>query len=152
MKRNIILTLPCLAALLAGLDAQTPPGRILGTVVSDDGLPVPGAILVYYQLSDSVVALAPPGTTAVRRLARPPRNLPQLISAAVTSAAGGTFEIANLPTGRYALCVHVSGGGNLDPCRWDRGFGIAVLPGQTTAGNLVRVNRDAVLKVTECHP
>src|SRR6266550_4589116 len=76
--------------------AQTGTGAIQGTVIDRaTNKPIGGAIV-----------------TAIRK------GLPPA-SGTVKSAADGAFQIQNLSSGAYSLCVQVPGSSYLNPCQWE---------------------------------
>ena len=94
-------------ALIASSATASRAGSISGTVVDEPGNGIANATVVVYK----VRALLPPGTTG-RRVLEPG------VGKTVQTAAGGAFQIPNLPPGRYYICAAGPQRNQLNTCRW----------------------------------
>lgn len=123
MKRLLLIAITSLA-----LAADPKTASIRGQVRSDEGRPVPNAVLLYNQTAPFV-----PGTPMVQSRI----NLPN----------DGTFTISNLPAGSYALCIQVAAGGYLDPCHWSDPPTVALAAAQAVTGVAVTAKRGHKLQI-----
>src|SRR5690242_7736922 len=63
----------------------------------------------------------------------------------VTSVAGA-FTLANLPAGRYSLCIQSPGGSHLGNCHWSNPVQVTLTAGQTATQN-VSISQGALLQI-----
>lgn len=88
-------------------------------------------------------ALAGAIVTAYRRIPQP-----RPYAAHGVTASDGSFTLLPLPAGTYNICVQPSGGAYLDPCTWGQALpSVAVVDGQASIGNTVKLPTGGVLKV-----
>jgi len=131
VRMVLILVLPALA------QAQT--GTIRGTVTSQDGKPVGGAVVSYARIP---VFLTPAQGFPRYRLA--PGEL--AVNYWVVADGNGDFAVDGLPAGKYLLCVEVPGLPFLNPCKWSTSV-LAVLASGATVPVRIPLNLGVYLKV-----
>jgi len=119
--------------ITAGFSQST--GSIQGTVVGDNGKPIPGARVYAAAKSTSQQVKAPP-TIATK------------VGNAVNAAPDGAFTIPALPAGPYVLCAQTTTPGWLDPCQWSSSISLVTLAtGQNLTGQKVVMTAGAILQV-----
>jgi hypothetical protein len=93
MKSTRLLYAIALGAL--SLFCQAPNGTIRGSLVSEGGLPISGAVVQYQRMTRSV--------PAGRRFVLAPGEV--VASGRASSDSNGAFVTPELPAGEYILCV-----------------------------------------------
>lgn len=122
--------------LIVGCAFAQDSGAIHGSVVTEEGVPLPGAVILYSRVTRLLKVgnyyRPAPGETVMRRT--------------VASAADGAFNVSNLPVGEYLLCAEVPSEPYLDPCKWASAQKVTV-----TARSVVRptvmLKKGVLLKV-----
>ena len=107
-------TLSVFAAAWLGVAASAaavaqPTASIEGVVVTDDGSPIAGALMLY----NNVTKFERDG---MGRLVM--REVP--VRSSVRTDAGGRFSIASLPAGSYYLCASGTKPNHLRSCEWNQ--------------------------------
>jgi hypothetical protein len=107
------------------LFAQSTGARISGTVLSETGTPIAGAVV-----------------TALRSVPRPGT------AGTATADASGRFEITALSAGAYTLCAQVARGDYVDACLWSTSPArVTVSRFQFSGGNDLRLAKGSRLRV-----
>ena len=115
--------------------AQSTTGSISGTVVGDNGSPIPGARVFAGLKQTSQATKAPP-------------TLVSKVSSTVLSDAKAAFSIPSLPGGLYVLCAETPTSGWLDPCHWAAAPPVVPLStGSTVAGQKIVMTKGAVVQI-----
>jgi hypothetical protein len=106
---RLLFMVGSLAAIATARAGDQQSASIAGVVVTDDGSPVAGALVLY----NNVPRL---GRDDMGRLAvRGP-----VVSSGVRTDSGGKFAIAGLPAGSYYLCASGTKSNHLRSCEWDQ--------------------------------
>lgn len=135
--RSLTLYLAALACASPAALSQT--GTIRGTVASEDGKPIPGAVVAYTRIpvfrssgeGRWSYELAP-GETYLNRT--------------VSTEANGEFVAGGLPAGKYLLCVEVANTPFLNPCKWSVSPSATLIEGGDEQISIV-LKRGVFLKV-----
>lgn len=103
----------CLWGIAALGQAATATGQIKGSIETTSGQPVPGATVS--------ILVRPSGSTASF----------QQFNTRVTTGADGTFTVAGVPQGKFAVCVNARSTNLLDPCVWESEPTVTLAEGQS---------------------
>ena len=110
-------------------------GKIVGTVTDDSGAPIVGAIVT----ADLRIADVP-GTRGFG-------GLPLPYPAMGPTDAQGSFQMAGLPGGTYAICVDKLGTTVLNPCWWANPVMVRVAAGAAVNGVSVVAPKGVIITV-----
>jgi hypothetical protein len=128
-SKYLVLVAAALAAGSAWSQSAVGSGTITGTVITSDGKPV----------SKATVSIAFRQTNAGDPLVP--------FSALATTAADGTFKVANVPNGKYAVCPNAPRTALLPPCMWGSEPVVTVTNGGTVAEAPITMSTGADLYV-----
>ena len=139
MSRGFVVLSSFVAAWLgviaSGIAGAQPAASIEGVVVTEDGSPIAGAMVLY----NNVSKLERDG---MGRLVM--REVP--IRSNVRTDAGGKFSIASLPGGSYHLCASGTKPNHLRSCEWDQpSLKVDLSEGQRLGGVKLLVAEGAML-------
>ncbi len=111
-------------------------GSLTGSVVDDNGRPVPGARVLISQ------------TPSVKHSIKAPPVVTGPLAATVTSDSDGNFRASGLAPAQYILCAKAPNPGLLDPCHWSTSAPtVTVSAAQPTSGVKITMPKGAILQV-----
>ena len=119
-----------------GAQATLGAGVLVGIVRDESGAPLSGVRISYDRVYASVGPVRNPRPAPGELIAR----------GVVASDAAGSFQIPNLPNGRFRICATVPAAPFLDPCKWQAAK-VAAVDGNATAPVSVTLTRGVFLKV-----
>ena len=126
-----------LAILITGSAfGQAALGTMQGMVRTENGTPIPSAVVSYVRLTR---------LTGPAAQARPATGEAVVRSSIASNTLGG-FDVPNLPSGDYLLCAEVPSEAYLNPCKWSVSPKVHVASGEVQRPAVV-LQKGVFLKV-----